>query len=95
MISIPWNTLPPKSRAKHHTADVGDLRIILIEQEMHWTLNFGIRVYSKDRTKSMVRPHVCITTFDKPCTLETAKTLTEEYLEEFLSKISSAITIVD
>lgn len=95
MISIPWNTLPTKSKAKHHTADVGDLRIILTEQEMHWTLNFGIRVYSKDRTKSMVRPHVCITTFDKPCPLETAKSLTEEYLEDFLSKISSAVNFIN
>lgn len=95
MIKIPWTDLPPKSKAKSLRVDVGDLRIILTERDAPWDLDFGIRVYTKDRTSSMVRPPARITTFQKPCTMDEAKALTEQYLEYFLSTITSAIEIVD
>lgn len=95
MIKIPWNTLPPKSKSKTITADVGDIRVILTERETDWNLCFGIRVYTKDRTKSMIRPHIGITNFDKPCTMDEAKALTEQYLEYFLTTLTSAIEIDD
>ena len=95
MIKIPWNTLPTRSKSKTITAEVGDIRIILTERPADWNLSFGIRVYTKDRTKSMIRPHIGITNFDKPCTVDEAKALTEQYLEYFLSTINSAIEIVD
>lgn len=95
MIKIPWTDLPPKSKVKSHRVDVGDLRIILAERDTHWDLDFGIRVYTKDRSSSMVRPPARITTFQKPCTLDEAKALTEQYMEYFLSTITSAIETED
>ena len=38
----------------------------------------------------MVRPPVNLTRFYKPCDLETAKCLTEEYFDNFLSSIINA-----
>lgn len=93
MIKIPWDNLPHTNKTKSFTVDIGDMRIILAEHSTHWTLNMGIRVYTKDHLQSKVRPPINVASFDKPCTFEEAKKLTEKYLNEFLSSITSAIEI--
>lgn len=95
MIKITWDNIPHTTKSKSFIADIGDIRIILKEQQSQWLLEMGIRVYTKDRSRSMVRPPVTLTTFDKPCTLDEAKELTAKYLDTFFSSIYSAVEVLD
>lgn len=90
MYIIPWDNYPHTSK-KGIIADIGDIRVILTEQPSQWILSMGFRVYSADKTKSMVRPSATITRFPKPCTLEDAKLLTEEYINNFITSITNAL----
>ena len=95
MIKIAWDNIPHTTKNKCFIADIGDVRIFLKEQPNRWLLEIGIRVYTKDRSRSMVRPPVTLTTFDNPCTLDEAKELTAKYLDSFFSSIYSAVEVLD
>lgn len=95
MIKITWDNIPHTTKSKSFIADIGDIRIILKEQQTKWLLEMGIRVYTKDHSSSMVRPPVTLTTFDKPCSLDDAKELTAKYLDTFFSSIFSAVEVID
>ncbi len=87
---IQWKT--QSNTSKKFVADVGDLHLILKRQSSYWQLSMCIRVYSQDTTKNMLRPAVVITKFDKDYTATEAKQLTLAYLENFLAKITQALT---
>ena len=89
MYKINWDK-PYQSSKSGLIIDIGDIRLILKEHSDCWQLDIGIRVYTKDHTKSMVRPPTNLTRFPKPCDFETAKCLTEEYFDNFLSSIINA-----
>lgn len=72
-------------------ADAGDLRVILKKQNACWQLSMTFRVYTKDGSKSMLRPAVSITQFPKEHTTEEAQVLTYEYVKKFADSITSAI----
>lgn len=86
MYKINWDK-PYQSTKSSLIIDIGDVRLLLKEKTDFWQLDIGIRVYTKDHTNSMVRPPVNLTRFPKPCDFETAKCLTEEYFDNFLSSI--------
>jgi len=73
-------------------ADTGDLRLILQKQHTCWQLLIGIRVYTQDRKKSMLRPAAAITKFDKDCSIEEAQHLAYIFIQNFIAGVSEAIT---
>ena len=90
MHSIPWQKI---STTKNNViADIGDIRLILQEHPKQWTLQMGIRVYTTDRSKSMIRPPVTVTQFQQPCDPDKAKIMAEEYFTNFLSSVLSNIS---
>jgi len=76
-----------KKQIDCHLTDIGDLRIVLKEQNDYWQLSMGFRVYSKDGSKSMVRPTCNIIQFDKPCDEEQAKNLACDFVDKFIMKV--------
>lgn len=90
MYKINWDN-PFKISKSGLIIDVGDIRLLLKEHSDCWQLNMGIRTYTNDKEHSMVRPPVNVARFSKPCDIEEAKNLTEEYLNDFLSSILNAI----
>ena len=80
---ISWN----KQNNGNYITELGDLRIILKEHDLYWWLSIGIRSYSKDRSKSMVRPPANIIQFKKPCTAEEAMIYANEYIDKFIKKL--------
>lgn len=86
MYSINWDTQTTHT-AHSFIADIGDLHIVLKDRKNGWQLYMGIRVHSKDGSHSMVRPTVLVTQFDKPCDEDAAKSLTNEYIDRFVSSI--------
>ena len=52
----------------------------------------GIRVYTKDRSQSMVRPPVTVMQIPMPCETDEAKKLTEEYFNQFISSVLDTLT---
>ena len=90
MYSINWDTQTTHT-AHSFIADIGDLHIVLKDRKNDWQLYIGIRVYSKDGSQSMVRPTVLVTQFEKPCDEDTAKSLTNEYINHFISSILNDI----
>jgi len=89
MYKINWEN-PFKTTKTGIIIDIGDIRLILKEHSDHWQLDMGIRVYTSDKSSSIVRPPINATRFPKPCDFETAKCLTEEYFDNFLSSIINA-----
>lgn len=88
MYKINWEN-PAKVSKNGVIIDVGDIRLLLKERPHCWELNIGIRVYNNDLTKSMVRPPVNITQFNKPCSFDDAKIFTEKYINNFLLSITN------
>lgn len=80
---LSWN----KQQKGSYITEIGDLRVILKEYPNHWWLSIGIRSYSKDRSKSMVRPPANIFQFEKPCTDEQAIARANEYMDNFIKAI--------
>lgn len=73
-------------------ADAGDLHIILKKQHTCWQLLISIRVYTQDRKRSMIRPSVAVTKFNKDCSVEEAQHLAYKFIQDFISGITKAIT---
>ncbi len=92
MYSINWDTHSHYC-ANSYIADIGDLRVVLKEQSNFWQLSIGIRVYAKDGVQSMVRPTVSVTKFEKPCDADTAKSLTNEYIDRFICSILANLSV--
>jgi len=90
MYSINWDAHTTHT-AHSFIADIGDLHIVLKDRKNDWQLYIGIRVYSKDGSQSMVRPTVLVSQFEKPCDEDTAKSLTNEYINHFISSILNDI----
>lgn len=90
MYIIPWETCSTETKKKV-IADIGDIRLILNSAPDYWTLSMGIRVYTHDKKRSMVRPPVTVLHIPMPCELEDAKHLTEDYLNQYLSSILGAL----
>lgn len=91
MYKINWDN-PVKTSKTGIIVDVGDIRLLLKEHSDYWQLDMGIRVYTKDKSSSMIRPPVNVTRFTKPCDFDEAKILAEEYLNNFLSSILNTTT---
>ncbi len=49
----------------------------------------GIRSYSKDMSKSMMRPPVNVIQFEKPCDDEQVILRANDYLGKFIAKITN------
>ena len=79
---ITWN-----KQVGCHLSDIGDLHIVLKEQNDYWQLSMGFRVYSKDGSKSIIRPTCNIVQFDKPCDEEQAKILACDFVDKFIKKV--------
>lgn len=92
MYIIPWETCSNETK-KCVIADIGDIRLILTPNTNNWTLSMGIRVYTKDRSKSMVRPPATVLQIPMPCELDDAKHLTEEYINQFLSSVIDTLIL--
>lgn len=90
MYIIPWETCSNETKSSV-IADIGDIRLILKANTDNWTLSMGIRVYTKDKSKSMVRPPATVLQIPMPCELNEAKKITEEYLNQFLSSIHESL----
>lgn len=84
MYRINWTTTNNLHSA---TADIGDIHLVLNGNGKNWTLLMGIRVYTKDRSRSMVRPCSSITSFSDVCDIEEAKLCAEEYFTDFISSV--------
>lgn len=82
---ITWN----KQANGNYVTQIGDLKIILKEYPEHWWLSMGIRSYSKDMSRSMMRPPVNIIQFEKPCDEEQAILRANDYIGKFIAKITS------
>ncbi len=82
---ITWN----KQANGNYVTQIGDLKIILKEYPEHWWLSMGIRSYSKDMSRSMMRPPVNIIQFEKPCDEEQAILRANDYVGKFIAKITS------
>ena len=91
MYKINWDN-PVKISKTGIIVDIGDIRLLLKEHSNHWQLDMGIRVYSKDKNSSMIRPPVNVTRFTKPCDFETAKCLTQDFLNCFLNSILNELS---
>ncbi len=91
MYYIPWESCSTETK-KSVIADIGDIRLFLKKNEGNWTLSMGIRVYTKDRSHSMVRPPVTILQIPLPCEMDEAKKLTEEYFNQFISSVLDTLT---
>ena len=91
MYTINWEK-PVKETKNAVIIDIGDIRLLLKHQSNCWELNMGIRVYTNDRSSSMVRPPVNVARFPKSCDIDEAKSLTEKYINEFLSSTLLALT---
>lgn len=78
-----------KQRSGGYISEIGDLRIILKEYEEHWWLSIGIRSYSADMSKSMVRPPVNVIQFKKPCNAEQVILRANDYIDKFIAKIKN------
>lgn len=76
-----------KKQLGSHITDIGDLHLVLKERNDSWQLSIGIRAYSKDGAKDMIRPISNITQFAKPCDLEQAKQFTHTYMDKFITNI--------
>jgi len=90
MITIPWEKLTIKSTSRSITADIGDIRINLVDTGENWTLSFAFMVYTKSGRR-MMRPYDMMTHFRKPCTMDEAKKQTEIYLSSFFDTIKDAL----
>ena len=92
MYSINWDTQTTHT-AHSFIADIGDLHIVLKDRKNDWQLYMGIRVHSKNGSQSMVRPTALVTQFDKPCDEDTAKSLTNEYIDRFVTSILNNLSM--
>lgn len=86
MYIIPWDTCPTKTK-NNIIADIGDIRLILAQHPATWTLSMGIRVYSKDGPRSMVRPPATVLQIPQPCDIDEAKEQSQIYFNKFLSSV--------
>lgn len=93
MYMIPWETCSNETK-NSIIADIGDIRLILKSGTENWTLSMGIRVYTKDKSKSMVRPPATVLQIPMPCEPEEAKKITEKYFDQFISSIINSLDIV-
>ena len=91
MYGIPWESCSTETK-KSITADIGDIRLFLKQNNKNWTLSMGIRVYTKDRSQSMVRLPVTVMQIPLPCEMDEAKKLTEEYFNQFISSVLDTLT---
>ena len=82
---ITWN----KQQSGNYIAEIGDLKVLLKEYPEHWWLSMGIRSYSKDMSKSMMRPPVNVIQFEKPCDDEQVILRANDYLGKFIAKITN------
>lgn len=82
---ITWN----KQQSGNYSAEIGDLKVLLKEYPEHWWLSMGIRSYSKDMSKSMMRPPVNVIQFEKPCDDEQVILRANDYLGKFIAKITN------
>ena len=78
-----------KQQNGSYTTEIGDLKVILKEYPEHWWLSMGIRSYSKDMSKSMMRPPVNVIQFEKPCDAEQAMLRANDYISKFIAKITN------
>lgn len=92
MYSIPWEQCSIPYR-KGLIADIGDIRLLLIPQKENWELSMGIRVYTTDRSKSMVRPPATVLHIPMPCELEEAKEIANSYFDNFLQSVVNATSL--
>lgn len=76
-----------KNKQGTYTAELGGLKVILKEYPEYWWLSMGIRSYSKDMSKSMMRPPVNVIQFAKPCDDNQAIHHANEYMEKSISGI--------
>lgn len=81
-----------KQRSGDYITEIGDLRIILKEYDDHWWLSMGIRSYSADMSKSMIRPPVNVIQFKKPCDDNQATLRANDYIDKFIAGIVSDFT---
>lgn len=86
MYTIPWGNCETKSK-NTAIADIGDIRLILAKHPAAWSLSMGIRVYTKDKSNSMVRPPVSVLQIPLPCEFDEAKIIAQEYFDNFLSSV--------
>lgn len=89
---IPWETCSTETK-NGVIADIGDIRLILKRNSNNWTLSMGIRVYTTDRSHSMVRPPSTVLQIPLPCELEEAKEITQKYFTKFLASVIN--TLID
>ena len=82
---ITWN----KQHSGNYSAEIGDLKVLLKEYPEHWWLSMGIRSYSKDMSKSMMRPPVNVIQFEKPCDDAQVILRANDYLGKFIAKITN------
>lgn len=92
MYMIPWETCSNETK-NSVIADIGDIRLILKPNTDTWTLSMGIRVYTKDKTKSMVRPPATVLQIPMPCELDEAKKVTSEYFDQFISSVIDSLNL--
>ena len=84
MYKIDWTTT---KNSRNATADVGNIHLLLIGNEKNWILSMGIRVYTKDRSRNMVRPHSTVATFSDVSDIEEAKLKAEEYFTDSIDSV--------
>lgn len=84
MYKIDWTTT---KNLRNATADVGDIHLVLNGSGKNWTLSMGIRVYTKDHTRNMVRPCSTVTTFSDACDIEETKLKAEQYFTDFITSV--------
>ena len=53
----------------------------------------GIRVYTIDRSKSMVRPPATVLHIPMPCELEEAKEIATSYFDNFLQSVVNTASL--
>lgn len=91
MYKINWDN-PVKTSKSGIIVDIGDIRLLLKEHSDYWQLDIGIRVYTKDKSSSMIRPPVNVARFSKPCNFESVKYLTQDFLNSFLKSILNKLS---
>lgn len=90
MYIIPWEKCSWQS-GNSTIADIGDIRLVLSPHGPGWTVSIGIRVYTADKTQSMVRPQSNVLRITTPCELAEAMDITQEYFNNFLSSVLNTL----
>jgi len=84
MYKIDWTTT---KNSRNASADIGDIHLSLKWTEKYWILSMGIRVYTQDHSRNMVRPHSTVETFAATYDIEEAKLKAEEYFTTFIDSV--------